>query len=320
MAVVRWGEGVEVLPTAKSAKRFRGRRASRGAIPRSDPSSRRPPRPLRALRGRQLRGDHHSGHHSHLLRRRELDAHDLLSHRRFPQSRRPIQSRSPCTFSRAVVIDVQQPHLPVHLPLAPAHRRQARTTKTRQRPPRQVPVLVFSLAVQTAASTPPLRCHCVRCRKFHASAFATLLSLLAHPTASSTIAVSRKYESPCDGLGKPLSRLFCGNCRSVLGATSGDDFYLALGCVEDESIPPPLALSYQTRYESLSADQSAVWWTAKPSNQAAGRRRRRASCADRARVASAPSRRRADPSSRRSTATAICAGGSRGPSARRGCL
>ena len=125
----------------------------------------------------------------------------------------------------------------------------------------------FSFAVKTAASTPPLRCHCVRCRKFHASAFATLLSLPRAPDGLLDDSRLRKYESPCDGLGKPLSRLFCGNCRSVLGATSGDDFYLALGCVEDESIPPPLALSYQTRYESLSADQSAVWWTAKPSNQ-----------------------------------------------------
>ena len=76
------GTSVEVLPTALSETLSRETRVSalhpRGAVQPTagllvhcEPSG-----------GVNSGGDHHSGHHSHLLRRRELDAHDLLSHRR----------------------------------------------------------------------------------------------------------------------------------------------------------------------------------------------------------------------------------------------
>ena len=57
------------------------------------------------------------------------------------------------------------------------------------------------------------------------------------------------------GLDTTLSRHFCGQCRSVLGAQPATgDFLLALGCIEDESVPTALAVAWQSSFRTLAAE------------------------------------------------------------------
>ena len=119
----------------------------------------------------------------------------------------------------------------------------------------------ISFVVEAAATSEPVRCHCVQCRKFCASSCATYLPLQSAPEALVAPADQggpRSFESPCDGLSLSLSRLFCGGCKSVLGAKAAgaggsEQVLLALGCVEDASIPPALALAWQSRHSTLCA-------------------------------------------------------------------
>jgi hypothetical protein len=131
----------------------------------------------------------------------------------------------------------------------------------------------ISFVVEAAATSEPVRCHCVQCRKFCASSCATYLPLQSAPEALVAPADQggpRSFESPCDGLSLSLTRLFCGGCESVLGAKAAgaggsEQVLLALGCVEDASIPPALALAWQSTHRTLCAEQAPAWWKAKPS-------------------------------------------------------
>ena len=134
----------------------------------------------------------------------------------------------------------------------------------------QCGALAFSVDVESTAR--PLHCHCGHCRRFHASAFAAFVQIDSIPAALADAAGGTgpmHFDSPCAGLESSLKRLRCGQCKSILGAQAEADgsSYLALGCVEDASIPPALALAWQTSFRPLVTDQGAAWWTAVPSSR-----------------------------------------------------
>lgn len=130
----------------------------------------------------------------------------------------------------------------------------------------------ITFTVSVPSNMVPERCHCVQCRKFSASAFAVHIPLESTPEVLLVQAGSggpQSYESACDGRGgATLSRLFCSRCRSVLGAqmagSAGSSFLLALGCVEDDSVPPALALHWQVNFRALAPEQAPAWWSARP--------------------------------------------------------
>lgn len=142
----------------------------------------------------------------------------------------------------------------------------------------------FDFTVQAYSATPPVRCACATCRKFHASAFSAFLPLEdgdAIKTRMASDADARTFTSHCDGLGAQLERAFCGRCKSVLGARPRDStagFLLALGCVEDASLPPALALAWQSNFRLLSAPPPS-WWVALPARRQAPPRVLRGRCA-----------------------------------------
>lgn len=133
-----------------------------------------------------------------------------------------------------------------------------------------------STAANAAPPPRPLRCHCRACRRFHASSFAALLPLDHIPAAFSTVAddTVQRFESECAGGLSTLSRVSCRRCKSILGAVplgtpstlAVAASYLAMGCIEDASIPPALALAWQGNYQDLATDDGARWWTATPSS------------------------------------------------------
>ena len=126
----------------------------------------------------------------------------------------------------------------------------------------------LSFSASVAATAVPLRCSCLQCRKFSASSFATMVTL---PNAPEPLLQPAdrggpvQFESQCSGLNTTLSRRFCKQCRSVLGGqTAAGEFLLALGCIEDESMPPALALAWRSNFRALATEQLPAWWTARP--------------------------------------------------------
>ena len=144
--------------------------------------------------------------------------------------------------------------------------------------------LSFTVPIQSQVS--PIRCHCAQCRRFHASAFAALLPLDALPDAfAGSNPKVQRYEGACDG-GLVATRLFCARCKSVIGAVPlpGDAAaaaaaLLALGCIDDSSIPPAIALSWQASSRDVAIEQGARWWSALPSAGRAPPRLLRGRCA-----------------------------------------
>uniref|UniRef100_A0A0G4FBW9 CENP-V/GFA domain-containing protein n=1 Tax=Chromera velia CCMP2878 TaxID=1169474 RepID=A0A0G4FBW9_9ALVE len=132
-----------------------------------------------------------------------------------------------------------------------------------------------AFAVEVERSSPVVRCHCVRCRKFHTSAFASYLKVSRDAIpCDSTSAPVQKYLDSCNEIG-PVERLSCGWCNSVLasvpaietGGPLGGGALLALGCVEDASIPPGLAKEWAHKFEEWKKEESAKWWEAAPSGR-----------------------------------------------------
>ena len=111
---------------------------------------------------------------------------------------------------------------------------------------------------------PPVRCHCVSCRRFHTTAFAAFAPVAAVPAALGGAAVGR-YADRCHEVGQ-VERIFCGQCRSTLATTvvGGGQTLLALGCLDDESLPPAVAVAWQRSFVEWQAAQRAGWWSLRP--------------------------------------------------------
>ncbi|KAL1510553.1 hypothetical protein AB1Y20_006855 [Prymnesium parvum] len=145
-------------------------------------------------------------------------------------------------------------------------------------PPRALSLLLRcqcgSCALRLALDRPPpaLRCHCARCRRYHSSAFAAFLQIGARAPALASLSPStRTHPDVCDAMG-PVDRLSCLHCYSVLAwlPSSGEaGVLLSLGCVDDSSIPPPIAREWARRYAECEPTQRARWWTAVPRQPAA---------------------------------------------------
>eukprot|EP00747_Dinoflagellata_sp_TGD_P200616 gnl/TRDRNA2_/TRDRNA2_74037_c0_seq2.p1 gnl/TRDRNA2_/TRDRNA2_74037_c0~~gnl/TRDRNA2_/TRDRNA2_74037_c0_seq2.p1 ORF type:complete len:325 (-),score=20.95 gnl/TRDRNA2_/TRDRNA2_74037_c0_seq2:43-1017(-) len=115
-----------------------------------------------------------------------------------------------------------------------------------------------------------VRCHCARCRKYHMSAFAAFTPVHRRdiPEVGKHVCPMRVYRDSCDALGA-VERVFCGSCTSVLATlplegAHASEALLALGCVEDESIPLELAQHWQEEYEERTPSARVSWWSAVP--------------------------------------------------------
>ena len=111
--------------------------------------------------------------------------------------------------------------------------------------------------------SPLLRCHCARCRRFHASAFATLLPVKHSAFARLETESIGTYVSRCDGMEITLRRVFCARCKSVLGAVpegGSTGAYLAMGSVEDTSIPGDIAFAWRVCFKDRPLREAAPWW------------------------------------------------------------
>ena len=127
----------------------------------------------------------------------------------------------------------------------------------------------LALTVNTQVAR-AVRCHCVKCRRYHTSAFGAFLKLPGEASRLATIGTAaRGYDDSCEAAGK-VERVFCGSCYSVLasipeaGAAADQHVLLALGCVEDDSVPPALAQHWAGCFEEWALPQRALWWEALP--------------------------------------------------------
>ena len=133
--------------------------------------------------------------------------------------------------------------------------------------------IVHSVHVHTPSASLPLRCHCRQCRRFHASAFAALLPIQQSslpPLGDDTMG---SYTSACDGVGCALRRFFCARCKTILCAipesSDRSTCYVAMGSIEDESIPRVVAQAWQVCFEDRAHGQAAAWWKAAPASRGA---------------------------------------------------
>ena len=121
------------------------------------------------------------------------------------------------------------------------------------------------------------RCHCARCRRASCSSFVPCVVASEAPVQLLTAAI--RYADRCSAHGA-VERLFCGRCCSSLGmlaiaeaGTIGPPAYhLALGCVEDSSVPAAVATRWQTDSCDSAINERTAWWSApraRPSGTAA---------------------------------------------------
>ena len=107
----------------------------------------------------------------------------------------------------------------------------------------------------------PVRCHCARCRKFHTAAYAALLPV--ESGALEQLAAARTFPDHCASMGE-VERMFCGGCHSVLATrqTQGvNSVFLAMGALEDSSIPPALVSAWRLLYAEACLAERASWWS-----------------------------------------------------------
>merc|ERR1740123_186067 len=113
-----------------------------------------------------------------------------------------------------------------------------------------------------------IRCHCQACRRFHASAFGAFVSVSADGVSGGWDfgGRARKHRETCGAIGE-VDRVFCGKCFAKLvtlplSATHAQDALLALGVVEDSSVPAALGKHWQSNFEEWQGSFRATWWTA----------------------------------------------------------
>lgn len=130
-----------------------------------------------------------------------------------------------------------------------------------------------------------VRCHCPACRRWCCSAFAALLRVPApngqevpRSAASAAAALASAWglgdevagvAGECSSMGA-VARLACSTCWSKLavvhlhGAKCPAAF-VALGVVEDDSVPAAVAEKWRRDYQDRALCQGSVWWSARPS-------------------------------------------------------
>lgn len=136
----------------------------------------------------------------------------------------------------------------------------------------------FKVKTAAAGEAPSMsRCHCPSCRRFHSSAFATFVPV---QSALEDWGLGDKvilHKETCAALG-PVQRVLCGNCSTKLATIPlGDNSknvraVLALGAVDDDSIPKALAKRWQTDFQDWGLESGAPWWKATPTPCASVRR------------------------------------------------
>ena len=131
-----------------------------------------------------------------------------------------------------------------------------------------------SFAAPAPAFADAIRCHCVACRKFHTSAFAAYVVLAATPDFGASVTT---IAGRCAILGD-VERVVCSACSSKLATRplTGEDAgttLLALGCVEDESVPAATARRWQRTFDEWSIATAARWWTAVAERRGGGETR-----------------------------------------------
>lgn len=113
-----------------------------------------------------------------------------------------------------------------------------------------------------------IRCMCRHCRVFHTSAFAAFVKVADGPADWTLGGSARWHSDRCDGFGE-VNRLICTSCFTKLAlAHSSEDggmhVYLALGAVEDESVPEALARNWQKNFKEHRVQDAAAWWSSMP--------------------------------------------------------
>lgn len=131
----------------------------------------------------------------------------------------------------------------------------------------------FKIRVSGSEGQPPslIRCHCPACRRFHSTSYGTFVPV---PTSSEledwTLGGKAMiYKETCAALG-PVERVICTKCYSTLATISSEEnakgirAVLAAGCIEDSTVPRPLAKLWQTEFQEWEVASAAKWWTAVP--------------------------------------------------------
>jgi len=128
-------------------------------------------------------------------------------------------------------------------------------------------VCVSGLGGQLPAA---IHCYCEGCRRFHTSAFGAYLALAtdAAPTDWEFGGRARRHSDACAALGR-VDRVLCSRCFGKLatlpreGGRRGQAL-LALGAVEDSSVPDSCARLWQQTYEQWEQQAAPAWWSAAP--------------------------------------------------------
>eukprot|EP00933_Yihiella_yeosuensis_P061540 TRINITY_DN6436_c4_g1_i1.p1 TRINITY_DN6436_c4_g1~~TRINITY_DN6436_c4_g1_i1.p1 ORF type:complete len:353 (-),score=57.92 TRINITY_DN6436_c4_g1_i1:280-1338(-) len=135
-------------------------------------------------------------------------------------------------------------------------------------------VFKHTVAARTPGEVPQaVRCYCSACRRFATSAFAALALGESSPAAVDNWGLGgkvKRWKATCSRLG-PVERIMCSNCftkLAVLKQTTDEEMVvmLALGAIEDNSIPASLAKRWQIVFEDWEAGSSALWWKARPNS------------------------------------------------------
>lgn len=128
------------------------------------------------------------------------------------------------------------------------------------------------LAVGVTSESNTGHCHCKQCRRFHVAAFASFCVVPKVDLAEQTTIV--RHPGACATAGQ-VDRLWCACCFSVLGMEAAKpgrlcELYLALGTVEDASIPHSLAQNWRESFTEWTPEECATWPAALPMMPRAG--------------------------------------------------
>lgn len=112
------------------------------------------------------------------------------------------------------------------------------------------------------------RCNCKPCQRFHTSAFATFVSVPIGTLTKLPEEDVKSFPDLCQHSGR-VDRLMCRWCYSKLATVPAEGpevgrVLVALGTVEDASIPVSLACLWQTDFEDVCVVDRAPWWDARP--------------------------------------------------------
>jgi len=132
----------------------------------------------------------------------------------------------------------------------------------------------FEARIRGTGGEPPraLRCYCKGCRRFHSSAFGTYVALdeTAAPKDWTLGGKAILRRDVCGRLGE-VDRVFCSQCFTKLATVpfdqgrdaAGGVALLALGAVEDRSMPEALSRYWQTAFKEWEVVAGSAWWAAK---------------------------------------------------------